>query len=111
MSETKKSTTVVRYRVKPEHVDENERLSKAVYAELAEVRPANLKYATWKLEDGVTFVHVASADIAEGEEFPLSSMPAFRAFRAGLDDRCDEGPIVSPSETVGVYDPAMYAVA
>ena len=50
---------VVRYRVRPDRVEENERLVRAVYEELAAVQPEGLRYATVKLDDGVTFVHVA----------------------------------------------------
>ena len=50
---------MVRYRVKPEMAAENERLVRAVYAELQAVKPAGLSYQTHKLADGVSFVHVA----------------------------------------------------
>ena len=48
------SEVVVRYKVKPERVAENERLIERVYAELAESDPGGLRYATFRLEDGVT---------------------------------------------------------
>ena len=56
---------MVRYRVKPDQVAENEQLVRDVYEELARVRPDGFRYGTFKLEDGVSFVHVASQ---EGEE-------------------------------------------
>ena len=34
------TTRVIRYRTKPEHADENERLVRGVFAELAEENPA-----------------------------------------------------------------------
>ena len=54
-------TSVIRYRVRPEAAEENVRLVKAVYAALEKAQPAELEYATYRLEDGITFVHVAPA--------------------------------------------------
>ena len=51
---------MVRYKVKPELAQENERLVRAVYDELEHSAPAGLRYTTFKLEDGVSFVHLAS---------------------------------------------------
>lgn len=47
---------IVRYKVKPERVEENEELVRAVYAELDEKGPRTFHYATFKLADGVSFV-------------------------------------------------------
>ena len=65
---------IVNYKVKPERVAENEALVRAVYDELARVKPDGLHYATFRLEDGVSFVHVA---MTESERSPLhaSTMP------------------------------------
>src|SRR5256885_7492 len=51
---------IVRYKVKPERVAENEELVRAVYAELGEKGPTTFHYATFKLADGVSFVHVSA---------------------------------------------------
>jgi hypothetical protein len=67
---------IVRYRVKPDRVAENEELVRAVYAELAGVQPEGLRYATVKLDDGVTFVHVAVHE----RDNPLPGLASFRAF-------------------------------
>ena len=56
---------IVRYKVKPEQAAENEELVRAVYAELHETKPASLHYATFRLDDGVSFVHL-SAHATEG---------------------------------------------
>jgi hypothetical protein len=80
---------MVRYTVKPERVAENERLIRAVYDELREAEPEGIRYSTFRLDDGVSFVHVASVD-AEDSSSPLFALPAFRRFREGLADRCDE---------------------
>ena len=93
---------MVRYKVKPDRVEENEQLVRAVYDELAATRPAGLRYATFRLEDGVSFVHVASV---EGEHNPLAEVEAFARFQADVRDRCDEPPVVTELHEVGSYRP------
>ena len=91
---------VVRYKVKPERVEENEALVEAVYAELAESDPGGLRYATFKLDDGVTFVHVASVD---AETNPLGKLSAFAKFTSNIGERCDEPPVAQDALLVGSY--------
>ena len=91
---------VARYRVKPDRVEENERLVRDVYAELAEAQPGDLRYTTLKLDDGVTFVHI-SLDPTDAE--PLPGFDAFQRFLADLPDRCEEPPYVRRAEVVGSY--------
>jgi hypothetical protein len=79
-------TKVIRYRT---HADENERLIRAVFAELAQERPDGLHYMTLRLDDGVSFVHVA---VLDGADNPLTASAAFAAFPSGIKDRCTEGP-------------------
>ena len=91
---------MVRYTVKPDRVAENEELVRAVYDELAATAPPGLRYATYRLDDGVSFVHVASV---EGEHNPLTEVAAFARFQAGVRDRCDVQPVVSELQEVGSY--------
>ncbi len=49
---------MVRYRVKPDQVEANETLVRAVFDELHRERPGGFGYATFKLDDGVSFVHI-----------------------------------------------------
>lgn len=91
---------MVRYRVKPERVEENEALVRAVYAELAASAPPGFRYATFKLPDGVSFVHLAAL---EGDDNPLSRTAAFAEFQRGIRDRCDEPPTAVDLEEVGSY--------
>ena len=51
---------MVRYKVKPDRAAENERYVANVFEQLQRERPAGLRYATFKLDDGVSFVHVVS---------------------------------------------------
>jgi hypothetical protein len=93
-------TKVIRYTTKPERADENARLVEAVYAELAEEKPEGLHYATFRLDDGVSFLHVA---VLEAEENPLTTSPAFAAFQSGIADRLVEGPVQADASVVGSY--------
>ena len=93
---------VVRYKVKPERVEENEALVEAVYAELAESDPGGLRYATFRLDDGVSFIHVASID-GEGGSNPLRAIAAFAEFTRDIAERCDEPPVAHDAALIGSY--------
>jgi hypothetical protein len=91
---------VVRYRTKQQHAEENAELVRAVFAELAADDPGGLRYVTFRLEDGVTFVHVA---VVEGEVNPLASSAAFVRFQTEIAARCEEGPVAMDATVVGAY--------
>jgi hypothetical protein len=90
---------MVRYRVKPERVEENEDLVRAVYDELRRTEPAGLRYATFKLDDGVSFVHLAMNE----SNNPLEKVKAFQEFLKELGDRTDEAPVVTELAQIGSY--------
>jgi hypothetical protein len=90
---------VVRYRTKPDAAGENQRLIEAVFAQLAEIRPAELRYTAYRLEDGVTFVHAASG----AGRAALGELSAFQEFQAGLGGRVESGPDATPAVVVGEY--------
>jgi hypothetical protein len=91
---------MVRYKVKPERVADNERLVRAVYDELKALDPDGFHYATFKLEDGVSFMHLA---FSEGERAPLPDLEAFRRFQEDIGERCDEPPVVIRLGEVGSF--------
>jgi len=91
---------MIRYKVKPDRVAENEQLVRAVYEELAQSRPDGLRYATFKLDDGQSFVHIAAI---EGEANPLAQVAAFAAFQREVVDRCEEPPVFTTMDPVGAY--------
>ena len=93
-------TVIVRYRTRPEAADENQRRIEAVFDELAELAPTGLRYTTYRLGDGVTFVHVA--DFA-GADNPLATLPAFAEFQRELEQRCVEQPDPTEASVVGSY--------
>jgi hypothetical protein len=93
-------TAIIRYRTHAEAAEENIRLVEAVYAALAEVDPGGLRYATYRLDDGATFLHVASF---AGEANPLTTLPAFAEFQRDLAQRCVEQPTPSGATLIGSY--------
>jgi hypothetical protein len=93
---------MVRYKVKPDRVAENEELVRAVYDELHRTDPAGLRYATFRLGDGVTFVHLASHE-TEDETNPLAQVKAFARFQENIGERCDEAPVVSDLHEIGSF--------
>jgi hypothetical protein len=91
---------LVRYKVKSDRASENETYIKKVFEELKQSSPEGLRYASFKLDDGLSFVHIASI---EGDKNPLAETPAFRAFQAEIKDRCDEPPIAVELNEIGSY--------
>jgi hypothetical protein len=90
---------VVRYETKPEAAEENARLVAEVYSALAELKPEGFRYTTYRLEDGVTFVHVAQVD----GESPLPTLPAFAEFQREISERVVEMPTARDATIVGSY--------
>jgi hypothetical protein len=95
-------TVLVRYKVRPELADENQRLIEQVFAQLARERPAGLRYQSFRLADGVSFMHVASREGTD--DSPLLKLEAFKAFVAGIKDRCVEAPVQTEMAPMGCYD-------
>ena len=96
------SKVVVRYQVKPERAEENQHLIERVFAELAEVAPEGLRYASFMLEDGVSFLHVAAIETGDGSN-PLGAIEAFAEFTREIGERCDEPPGAQEAQLVGSY--------
>jgi hypothetical protein len=90
---------MVRYKVKPEAVAENEELVRAVYEELQRTQPAGMRYATFQLDDGLGFVHINFSDGGSS----LNELASFNAFQQGIAERCDEAPKVSELREIGSY--------
>src|SRR5690242_4235898 len=92
---------MVRYTTRPDRAEENARLIGEVFAALQRTSPPGLRYASYRLDDGVTFVHVAS--VSDPDNNPLRSLDAFVAFTAGVRDRCDVPPVTTVLNEVGQY--------
>ena len=93
--------TMVRYKVKPEHADENVRLIQKVFEELRAKSPAGVRYLVLRLNDG-TFVHLSMADTADGVS-PIPRLEAFGRYQSGIKERCVELPQSSDVTIVGEY--------
>jgi hypothetical protein len=91
---------MVRYRVKPGQAERNEELVRAVYEQLHSADPAGFSYATFRLDDGLTFVHLAQS---EDRGSPLPALEAFREFQKDIAARCDEPPVVTELSEVGSF--------
>jgi len=92
---------MVRYKVKPEHVAENEELIRALYEELQSTAPAGLHHASFRLDDGVSFLHLVSL-VDDGHD-PLLELDAFKRFREHLDERCDEIRVHTGLDEIGSF--------
>jgi hypothetical protein len=95
------ASTMVRYKVRADRAAENAALVEAVYAELAAQRPAGLRYATFRLPDGVSFMHVVIETDQPGRI--LGEVAAFQAFSKDIESRCDEPPVATELTLVGSY--------
>lgn len=93
---------IVRYSVTPDQTAHNEELVRALFAELDEVQPAGLRYAAFKLNDGVSYIHFIWMDVEKGHG-PLPRLEALRAFHAGIRPRCDEAPVRTELSQIGSY--------
>jgi hypothetical protein len=93
---------MVRYKVKAERAAENECYITQVFEQLERDRPAGVRYATFKLEDGVSFVHIVSYDKTDTHN-PLTELAAFKTFAAGVKERCEEPPVIVELHEVGSY--------
>jgi quinol monooxygenase YgiN len=93
---------LIRYKVKPDQVERNLELLRAFFEELESVRPDGVRDAVFQLEDGVTFIHIVETD---NNPRRFSQLETFRAYRATLDQRCDEPPVMTELRQIGSYGP------
>jgi hypothetical protein len=93
---------MVRYKVKPDRAEENAQLVRAVYEELHRSQPTGMRYATFQLPDGVSFIHLHSNENDDGSN-ALTELRAFEAFQQGIPDRCEQGPVVTELREIGSF--------
>ena len=99
------SSVVVSYQVRPEAVAEHVRLIEAVFEQLRAEQPGNVEYKVVRLDDGVSFVHVSSADTPDGSN-PLPKLTAFREFGRDSAARVATQPVPTAADIIGSYYPA-----
>jgi hypothetical protein len=92
---------MVRYRVKPDQTAKNEELVRAVYDELQRTEFEGLRYATFKLDDDVSFVHIA-VETGDGQR-SLADVEAFKEFTKDIGERCDVPPEATALRGVGSF--------
>jgi hypothetical protein len=95
-------SSMIRYKVRSDRADENEALVRAVYEQLNREAPERLHYATFRLPDGVSFMHVVFETDQPGGI--LNEVAAFKAFVTDIGSRCDEPPVVTELAVVGSYN-------
>jgi hypothetical protein len=84
---------LVRYAVKPNRADENEKLARAVHAELRATRP-DVTYLLFR--DGTDFTHLF-VNSHEADSDVLTALPSFKAYMKDFSDR-----YVAPPEVVRI---------
>lgn len=83
---------MIRYKLRPNQVERNLELLHAVYEELRSNPPEGLRWASFQLDDEVSFVDFV---VGHGPPGQLSQFETFRTFRSTLDERCDEPPVMT----------------
>ena len=91
---------MIRCKVRPDGVEAGLELLREVYEEMRSVQPKGLRYATFQLEDAVTFVSLAELDEGPGV---LQQLEAFQRLRATPDEQFDEPPVLTVLHEVGSY--------
>jgi len=96
--------TIVRYKVKPQFVAEDERLTGALFDRVSHDALEGINYATFREADGQSFVHVF-ANLREDSQEILTDLPEFQAFAATIEERCGTPPDIArlSVETLHAY--------
>ncbi len=79
--------TIVRYKVKPESVADNEALSHAVFDRVRRDRPQGVSYGLFREADGQSFIHIF-VNVLEDSSEAVTGLPEFDAFQADISARC-----------------------
>jgi hypothetical protein len=93
--------TTVRAKLKEEHVAEAVAAVQRMFAAIEREQLEGIRYASVKLEDGVTFV--AMLEVEDGVENPLFGLPEAKAFYDRLPGWYAEPPEVGQGTVIGSY--------
>jgi hypothetical protein len=93
--------TIVSYTAKPGRAPENATLVRAVFQELAHVRPVGIRYAVFQAAEAGEFVHLYTDEGAKSGA--LQQLPAFQAFLTGAADRREQPAMFKEFELIGAY--------
>ena len=81
----------VQYTVKSEYADTNKKNVAKVMADLRELAHLGIKYSTFVLADGKTFVHIGMYADQEALD-TVNNLPSFQSFREQLKASGPEAP-------------------
>jgi hypothetical protein len=98
------TSVVVSYQLRPEAMAEHVRLIEGVFAQLRAERPDDVEYKVLRLADGVSFVHVSTADTPDGSN-PLPELAAFKEFTKDIASRVATKPESTAADIIGSYYP------
>ena len=96
------SVKMFRAQVKPEGAAELEAATRALFSAVGQAHPGGMRYAAFKLPDGVTFVGLLGLE--DGLENPLTTLPAYREFLGRLKDWLVEPASQDELTVVGSYN-------
>jgi quinol monooxygenase YgiN len=92
--------TMVTYTVKPGREAENAALVRGVFEQLAQERPAGLRYAVFQFPETRQFVHLYTD---EGSTTGVQELSSFQAFVAEARDRHERPAAFTQPELIGDY--------
>lgn len=92
---------MVRAKLKEENVADAKAETGKVIQALGQAHPADVRYASSVLDDGVTFV--ALLEMEPGQEHPLRTFPAYVELIEKLKDWYAEPPTVEHMTVIGSY--------
>ncbi|MFF5503152.1 hypothetical protein [Streptomyces roseolus] len=93
---------MIRYTVRPERVEQSVALLHAVYADLEQLRPAGLRYDTFRLDGSGGFLALIESE-GDPVAAPHHQLASFQRYRAALSEICVEQPTVAYLGEVGSY--------
>jgi hypothetical protein len=67
-------TVIVRYKTTADRADENEGLVRQIFDELTATAPDGVRYTALRLDDGVSFIHIATIEALDGSN-PILTLP------------------------------------
>jgi hypothetical protein len=91
---------IVRYRLKPEHIESSRPAAAELYAELAADGPGWLRQASFEVDDNGGVLTLVQLD---RDPSALRALEPFQRRRAGLADRCQEPPTTTTVRLLGAY--------
>jgi hypothetical protein len=92
---------MVQAKIRRESVSDVEAAAKRMFAAIDAAQPEGLRYASFLLPDGETFLALLQLD--DGVENPLPGFPEFREFLEGVEASRAEPANVQPLTVIGSY--------